>query len=172
LHVGNRNGYKNFNLTVEAISKSDNLKELQIVAFGGGEFTKVENHKFCELDMSSRVIHLSGSDEILENLYQNAFALVYPSLYEGFGIPPLEAMRLHCPVIASNRASIPEVCGDKVFYIEPDSIDSLQERLTQLIESPESYSAERAYDHSLRFTWEKTASKTLSTYSSLIESQL
>jgi glycosyltransferase involved in cell wall biosynthesis len=169
LHVGNRNGYKNFNLTVEAISKSTRLKKLQIAAFGGGDFTTGERRKFAETGMGSRIVHLSGTDESLENLYRNAVALVYPSLYEGFGIPPLEAMRLHCPVIASDRASISEVCGSDVFYINPESITSLQEKLIQLIENPESYDSERAHAHSLQFTWENTASKTLSIYSELID---
>ena len=171
LHVGKRDGYKNFMFTVGAIAKSEKLKALRIVAFGGGEFSKDELSLIEELGMTSRTLHCSGADEILDSLYRSSVALVYPSLYEGFGIPPLEAMRLECPVIASNRASIPEICGDVVFFIDPTSMISLQENIIKLLDSPESYPTTEAYEHSLRFTWEKTARSTLSVYESIYESR-
>ena len=156
--------------TVGAIAKSDKLTDLRIIAFGGGEFSIEELSIIEELGMSTRVLHCSGSDDVLASLYRNSVALVYPSLYEGFGIPPLEAMRLECPVITSYRASIPEVCGDVVFFIDPTSEISLQEKIIKLRESPELYPRTEAYARSLGFTWEKTAAATLSIYECIFAS--
>ncbi|MDB4071856.1 glycosyltransferase family 4 protein [Amylibacter sp.] len=65
------------------------------------------------------------SDAYLQNLYSRALCFIYPSLYEGFGIPPLEAMSKNCPVLASNCSSIPEVCGDAALYFNPHSVDAI-----------------------------------------------
>ena len=73
------------------------------------------------------------SDSKLKTLYTYACGFVFPSLYEGFGIPPLEAMVCGCPVIASNAAAIPEVCGNAVGYFDPTSVSSIQTALTRLI---------------------------------------
>jgi glycosyltransferase involved in cell wall biosynthesis len=73
----------------------------------------------------------------LRALYENAAVFVHPSKYEGFGIPPLEAMALGCPVIASNAAAIPEVCGDGAWYFPPDNADTLASLLIALTTEPE-----------------------------------
>ena len=70
----------------------------------------------------------------LDFLYANAYAFIYPSLNEGFGYPPLEAMKYNVPVIASNAASIPEVCGNAALYFNPTSIRELEERIIELQE--------------------------------------
>ncbi len=70
--------------------------------------------------------------EDLKYLYQGAYCLVFPSLYEGFGLPPLEAMNFGCPVITSNVSSLPEVCGDAALYIDPYDTDSLADTLERL----------------------------------------
>jgi glycosyltransferase involved in cell wall biosynthesis len=164
LHVGKRNGYKNFALTLEAIAECEALKYLNIVAFGGGEITEEEMVYITEAKMKSRVKHITGDDEILSYLYQSAIALIYPSTYEGFGIPPLEAMRLNCPVIASNSSSIPEICGDSIMYFDCTSTESLQVALLQLIKNPGHYSTEKARSQSLNYSWENTAKETLDVY--------
>ena len=69
----------------------------------------------------------------MKYLYQGAYCLVFPSLYEGFGLPPLEAMSFGCPVITSNVASLPEVCGDAALYIDPHDTDNLADTLEKLI---------------------------------------
>lgn len=168
LHVGKRKGYKNFMFTVESIAHSFELKALNIIAFGGEEFSESEQKKIRDLQMEARVMYCSGDDALLGFLYKNASALVYPSLYEGFGMPPLEAMRVYCPVIASNRGSIPEVCGSSAKYFDPTSETSLQSRLLSVLKNPESDFVEKAHQHSLNFSWEKTALETLSVYQSLV----
>ncbi|MEA5549972.1 glycosyltransferase family 1 protein [Anabaena cylindrica UHCC 0172] len=70
-------------------------------------------------------------------LYHGAFCLVFPSLYEGFGLPPLEAMSLGCPVITSNVASLPEVCGDAAFYVDPYNSDNIRQGIENLINNPQ-----------------------------------
>lgn len=72
------------------------------------------------------------SDAVLKSLYQHALALVFPSLYEGFGIPPLEAMAEGCPVIAARSASLPEVCGDAALYVDPLDVAELQSSLHRM----------------------------------------
>lgn len=169
IHVGKRDNYKNFSLTLNAISHSEKLSQLNVVAFGGGRLTLEEMKQIESLGIASRVQHISGDDSILAMLYESAAALVYPSLYEGFGIPPLEAMRCNCPVIASNRASLPEVCGKEVLYIDPTSEKSLQNALLKILTCESGYSRELAFQHSMNFSWKKTAIDTLSLYKRVLE---
>lgn len=93
-------------------------------------------------------------------LYQNAEALIFPSLYEGWGLPPLEAMSLGCPVLASNSASIPEACDDAALYFDPTSLSSLKEALSQLPSHKKSLIA-KGKKRSAGFTWEKAAEQHL-----------
>ncbi len=89
--------------------------------------------------LSHPQIHLLGTvtDEELANLYQNALAFVFPSLYEGFGIPPLEAMALGCPVILSNVSSLSEIAtSDSAYFVDPNSVESIRDAMKQLIEKP------------------------------------
>lgn len=171
LHVGKRGGYKNFTTTLEAVGECHALRDLNIVAFGGGAITDEEMIAITEAKMESRVMHITGGDEILGHLYKSAVALVYPSIYEGFGIPPLEAMRFNCPVIASNTSSIPEVCGDSVMYFDCTSTTELQEAILQLINKTGHYSTKKARSHSLSYTWEKTAKETLGVYRNVITAE-
>lgn len=133
LAVSNRSPHKNF----EAISKA--LRVLGPVDFdvaiAGGHSPKV----FEDATVSHSRIKLLGhvSDSELRALYENAALFVFPSLYEGFGIPPLEAMALGCPVIASNAASMPEVCGDAAIYVHPDDTGALATAIRRLMDDPE-----------------------------------
>jgi len=168
LHVGSREGYKNFLFTVEAISQSSDLYHLKVVAFGGGEFSKFERQRLEEIGMTERVQHMSGSDGILNLLYRNATALVYPSLYEGFGVPPLEAMRSRCPAVVSDRGSIPEICGSFACYFNPESFTSFEAAINSVLQNKYNYQLEEAFLHSQKYTWEKTAERTLSYYREVI----
>lgn len=75
----------------------------------------------------------------LQDLYKHAFAFIFPSLNEGFGIPPLEAMKYGTPVIASNKTAIPEVCGDAVLYINPFSIEDIKAKILMLSNEKDIY---------------------------------
>ena len=127
LYVGSRKRYKNFRLLLEAYSKLDKIKkDFDIICFGGGKFLKEEINYIKELSIKiDSIQQIEGSDEILSNLYLNATVLIYPSKYEGFGIPILEAMSLGCPVISSNVSSLPEVYGNAALGFSPNSSDEL-----------------------------------------------
>ena len=92
----------------------------------------------------------------LARLYRTAAALVFPSLYEGFGQPPLEAMACGCPVAASRAAALPEVCGDAAAYFDPTSVDEIAETITRVLDDPGPL-VDRGLERARRFTWEACA---------------
>jgi glycosyltransferase involved in cell wall biosynthesis len=102
-----------------------------------------------------RVVGRVSPDE-LARLYRTAAALVFPSLYEGFGQPPLEAMACGCPVACSNAASLPEVCGDAARLFEPSSPDAIAEAVDEVLRDPDEW-RRRGIERASRFTWEATA---------------
>ncbi|HCW54281.1 MAG TPA: glycosyltransferase family 1 protein [Clostridium sp.] len=113
-------------------------------------------------------------DNILPVLYSGCDAFVYPSLYEGFGLPPLEAMSCKAPVITSNISSIPEVTGDAAILINPAKDDELESSIVTLLNSDslKSQYSEKGYKRSLEFSWENTAKKTLEVYAEIISSKI
>jgi len=102
-------------------------------------------------------------DSVLPLLYSNADCLIYPSLYEGFGLPPLEAMSCGCPVITSNRASLPEVCGDAALYVDPKLSTSISSALTTLLcdASVSEGLIAKGYENVRRFSWGSSAAAVL-----------
>jgi len=104
------------------------------------------------------------SDEILVDLYGCAEVAVYPSLYEGFGLPVLEAMSCGTPMITSNVSSLPEVGGEVAAYIDPSSWESLAEKIPDVLGQDRQQLAARGIAHCNQFTWEQTARKTLAVY--------
>ena len=120
LFVGSRSKYKNFEIIPKAFSLSQKIKDdFDIVCFGGNKFSSNEKKKFNELKFNeNQVRQVDGNDDFLEDLYCNARALIFPSTYEGFGFPLVEAMRLSCPVISSNKSAMPEICGNAAEYFE------------------------------------------------------
>lgn len=111
------------------------------------------------------------SVEELSILYKNAKFFIYPSLYEGFGIPLLEAFSSGCPVIASNVTSIPEVAGNAVVYIDPHNQENIENAIYQLIQDDKlrQILVECGYKQALKFSWQETAEKTLSLYKQCIQ---
>ena len=111
-------------------------------------------------------------DSILPILYSGAEAFVYPSLYEGFGLPPLEAMSCKTPVITSNLTSIPEVTKDAAILIDPFNKDELSYNLLNLLndEAKKEELGEKGYKRSLQFSWRQTADKTLKAYKDILQS--
>lgn len=168
LYVGARTGYKNFERLLKSYVFSSKLKnEFCLVCFGGGSFSKKEKRLFSNYKLNdSDITYFSGSDTVLSNLYENAVALVYPSLYEGFGIPPLEAMSHGCPVICSNVSSIPEVVGQAAEFFIPSKTESIQSTLEQTLFDSQKLSLlkEKGYKRSKLFSWEKCAKQTFDVY--------
>lgn len=112
-------------------------------------------------------------DNILPILYSGSEAFVYPSLYEGFGLPPLEAMSCRTPVITSNLTSIPEVTANAAILIDPSNTDQLKDALLKVLNSSsiKDELAEIGYKKSLEFSWRLTAEKTLSAYKSILDNK-
>jgi len=108
----------------------------------------------------------SLSEEELYALFRGAKLLLYPSFYEGFGFPPLLGLACGIPVIASNRGALPEILGEDVMYVDPDSIDSISRGMIQTLEDPRRtrQMAARGAAHASNYGWEEAARKTWEVY--------
>lgn len=172
LYVARRDFYKNFHGLLRAYAASRRLmSDFRIVAFGGGPLRRVELELMDELGIDrSRVVQLGGDDGDLAQAYEKASVFAYPSLYEGFGLPPLEAMSRGCPVVSSNSSSMPEVLGDAARFCDPEQPDSIREGLEEVLYSSE-LAAElviRGKQRSETFTWRRCADQTLAVYRELL----
>jgi glycosyltransferase involved in cell wall biosynthesis len=171
LYVGSRHGYKNFAGMLSAFASSSLLKAgTRIICFGGGALTAAERALLVQYKLSAEdVVQIGGNDERLAALYQGATAFVYPSKYEGFGIPPLEAMSLGCPVVCSNTSSIPEVVGDAGEYFDPSDSESIRQAMEVVIQSPQRRQELIALGKArlLAFSWSRCATETLAVYRKL-----
>ena len=171
LYVGKRGGYKNFDTFLRAFSSAAILrKQFDVVCFGGGPFTRSEIEAFTRLDVSTRVKSIEGSDEVLANLYKYAAVLIYPSQYEGFGIPPLEAMHYGCPVVASKASSIPEVVGGAGLFCDPSSADDITQKLEAAIFDSDVRSRiiAEGFSREREFSWDRCACETLTIYEQVL----
>lgn len=167
LFVGNRDGYKNFDGFIKAVASSSILRRLSVVCFGGGKFSKQEMAYINSYGLdNSKFLQIFGEDALLGELYSKALAFVYPSKYEGFGLPPLEAMSKGCPVICSNASSIPEVVGQAGEYFDPYSLDSIRIAIERVIfdDSRRIELQNLGYARVRNFTWERCAQQTLKIY--------
>lgn len=172
LYVGHRERYKNFDLLLNAYSQSRRINsEFNLVCFGGGPFKPEELEKIHKLGLTDRVMCYSGSDELLANFYKYATVFVYPSLYEGFGIPPLEAMHYGCPVIVSNTSSIPEVVGQAGLYFNPTSYEDLTFKLEKVLDDKELRDdlVKLGHEREKLFNWERCVKETKSFYRAVLE---
>lgn len=135
LYVGTRKqGYKNFDNLLLAYAISKRIREgFDLICFGGPSFSGAELDTVSELECLDNIFHIPGNDRELSRLYAGAAALVYPSLYEGFGLPPLEAMAHGCPVIAGHIAVTREVLGDAAAYFEPKEPASIVSALESVL---------------------------------------
>ncbi len=172
LYVGLRGGYKNFDMLVRTYASSSILKrKFNLICFGGGKFSSAELALFESLELNDeQVLQFSGDDNFLANFYKKALMFVYPSLYEGFGIPPLEAMAYDCPVACSNTSSIPEVVGDAGIYFDPTNINDMRNKIETLAGSLTlRNSFIKAGKLRLRnFSWNKCAVETFKVYKKLV----
>jgi glycosyltransferase involved in cell wall biosynthesis len=170
LFVGNRGRYKNFRVFIESIVPL--IKEnsdLYVVCAGGGSFAPDEVELLRQLGVENKVLQYYIDDEILAYLYQNAMFFVFPSLYEGFGIPVLEAFNCNCPVALSNQGSLPEVGGNAVEYFDPYSKESMYESISNLYKSSQRREElkQLASKEAEKFSWRKTAEETIAVYNKI-----
>jgi glycosyltransferase involved in cell wall biosynthesis len=171
LFVGKRNTYKNFSLLLRAVHDLfTTRRNLRLVCAGGGAFTKKEILEIQTLQLSGKIIQVNVDDQALAYLYSKAKAFVYPSLYEGFGIPVLEAFACGCPAILSNRSSLPEVGGDAAQYFDPENPASLVTVLSEVLNNNDAadHMREKGLERVKLFSWDDTAQKTLETYKKVL----
>ena len=171
LYVGQRWRHKNFDFLIKSFSQSSYLKSnFSLIIFGGPNFTSKELVFFEKLNILKKVMHITGDDVALDFLYRNASALIYPSLYEGFGLPIIEAMSRGCPVIASNIDSSIEIGGDGVIYFDPNSIEDFIFKAESLLSSTSNMRnlLLKGLKISKKFSLENSANKTLEIYKQLL----
>ncbi|WP_028784004.1 glycosyltransferase family 4 protein [Thalassobacillus devorans] len=152
LAVSSMNPNKNFKVITRAADYFS--KNIPLVIAGGNNFEIFKKTNFSKVE---NVLHVGYvTDEQLKALYENALCFIYPSYYEGFGLPPIEAMATGCPVIVSDQASLPEVCGDAAEYIAPDDAHSLSKTIKKLYSDPHHRNLliEKGNKQSNKFTWE------------------
>jgi len=158
---------KNFQAIVQAI---ENIKQVDFeLVIVGGKNSQVYSQ--AQTPLPEFVKHLGYvSDGELRALYEQASCFVYPSLYEGFGLPPLEAMACGCPVIVSNAASIPEVCGEAAIYCNPYSVEDIADKIEQLLadKSLQEEMRLKGIERAKAFSWDKTVQQTCAVIEELV----
>lgn len=168
LYVGSRAPYKNFGGLLKAFANASLKTTWDLLVVGGGAVSLDEASMITELSLSEHVRILPrASDEVLVRAYRDAHLLVYPSLYEGFGFPPLEAMSLSCPVLAAASSCIPEVCGEAAFLFDPSSEEAFVETLKTACfdETLRRQKVELGKAQARKYSWEKCAKNTMRVYS-------
>lgn len=167
LYVGQREDYKNATFFIRAMKEIlDKYEDIKLLFVGGNEFSEDEISVFKELNIDNRVMRVKLNDAELAYIYNKAVCFVYPSLYEGFGFPILEAFDNECPVICTNSSSLPEVGRDAAMYFNEGDVDMLQKYVVDMLEDNDlrkkyiMMGKERVKD----FTWEKCAKETLEVY--------
>lgn len=172
LYVGARNDYKNFNGLLQSIKPIFRKhSDLVLLCAGGGSFTQEETTMMRLLDIENQVIQQHFySDNTLYALYQRAVAFVYPSFYEGFGIPILEAFACGCPVILSNASCFPEVAEDAALYFEPNDRDDFSHKLETIISdfSVRKILIDKGFKRQNAFSSEKKAQETFDVYKHIL----
>lgn len=167
LFVGNRGAYKNFDFFFKAIAKTlASNPELYLVCAGGNGFNANEQELIASYGLSDQVIQRNFKDSELATYYLNAICFVFPSKYEGFGIPVLEAMSCGCPVVLAHHSSFPEVAADAGVYFDLDDPEDLNAKVSSLIfdqELRKMYQS-KGLEQAKKFNWQKTAEDCLAIF--------
>ncbi len=166
LYVGERKGYKNFFQWLSAIRPLLVADPALKIVCTGNPFTTSELNLFKRWNINESIIHISASDEELASLYSYAICFVFPSHYEGFGIPILEAFSNGCPVCLSNASCFPEVAADAALYFNPNDAQSMYDTLHELLakESLRNELTLKGYERLKEFSLEKMVAQTCEVY--------
>ena len=166
LFVGRRSGYKNFSTFASAISiLFRKEKDLKLVCVGE-PFNSKEVSMLKTLDILEKTTVLTVTEQKLNNLYSNALLFVYPTLYEGFGMPILEAFANKCPICVSNTSCLPEIAGNAALYFDPKEAESIVEAISKLLQDKDFSSelVDKGSERLLYFSWKNTAKQTITSY--------
>lgn len=172
LFVGGRAGYKNFPAFAEAM-RPVLLRdgELRVICVGGGPFSEGERHMLGRLGMAGRFEQTDVPDEQLAGLYAAARAFVFPSRYEGFGLPIVEAFNCGCPCVLSDASCFPEIAGEAAAYFDPAQVPALTAAVERVL-FDDAYRrglVERGRERAKLFSWRKTALQTLAAYERAVQ---
>ncbi|MFH2101996.1 MAG: glycosyltransferase family 1 protein [Chloroflexota bacterium] len=165
LYVGTRGKYKGFGDLVDAYARWEQKDKIRLLV-AGPDWRTEETKRFRELNLVKNIVLMPNiTDDMLADLYNQALAFIYPSYYEGFGIPLLEAMACGCPVVASKIPTSLEVAQSIPFYFDCGNLDSMINALDQAISTTkDSNRIAQGLDRSQQFSWDKTAAETLGFY--------
>lgn len=158
---------KNMLRTIQAFEQCVLEKQLpyKLVIVGGKGWNNGEIYDYVNQNNLQEHVIFTGyvSDEDVKNIYANASLFIYASLYEGFGLPPLEAMQSGIPVITSNNSSLPEVAGDACILVDPYSVDEIRNAIVKVLNSEElqQQMREKGIEQAKKFSWEKCGEKIL-----------
>lgn len=165
-YLGPRGRNKNFSTFIKAYASWKKRDDFEIVVAGGNNFNQTEKAFFKKMGINNKIWNLGYiSDKELVFLYNSCHAFIYPSLYEGFGIPLVEAMACGALVLASNRSSFPEIGKDCFLYFDPESIISIQRALNKSLNTKKrTFLIKKSLKRAKGFSWEKTAQQMLAVY--------
>lgn len=169
LFTGQRDNHKNFERLLKAYKKVTEKDSEVYLVCTANKFTKNELELIRKLKITDKVIHIFSNSQTLKILYGKAIAFVFPSLYEGFGLPVLEAFACGCPAVLSNTSSLPEVGKDAAVYFDPYSEDSIEDAISTVLRDYElqiklkNAGFKRVND----FSWEETTRKTIEVYNDI-----
>jgi glycosyltransferase involved in cell wall biosynthesis len=171
LFVGNRGQYKDADVLIRAFASiSRQHEDVSLVFVGGGAFTRKEADQFAALGIADRTTQFSLPDALMPGAYGNALMCVFPSRFEGFGLPALEAMACGTPAVLARSTSLPEVGGDAAHYFSPGDVGELAAVVTDLLDDDGARLAlaQAGLERSASFTWDASARATAGIYSSLV----
>ena len=173
LYVGSRDGYKNFiPMLKELLPVLHSHRDLFVVCTGP-EFTKEENTFFQQNHIQERLLHLRPNDKGMQNLYEHAFCFIFPSLYEGFGIPILEAWQAKCPTLLNNTSCFPEIAKDAAIFFQLDdkgsNLTETIERFLRMEHEDREALIARQTERLKFFSWEKAAKELYEVYEKVID---
>jgi glycosyltransferase involved in cell wall biosynthesis len=151
------NVLKSFDIVCEKISDLN----LLVVGLSTKKDLDVYQNSILNLDKIKFLGHIDVKDMVI--LYKNALAFIFPTLYEGFGLPPLEAMSCGCPVVVSDRGSLPEVCGDAAVYVDPYDIKSIADGIIKVLNNKNLRQEliNKGFKQVKKFSWEKSVKQFL-----------
>ena len=167
LWVGERHAYKNFEATLAGWAACPEAAATHLLCVGGGPFRAHERAAIERLGAGARVRQHTASDAELRWAYEHAVGLLYTSLWEGFGLPLVEAMALGCPVVCSDRAPLREVGGDAASYVDPEDRDSIREGGRRCLAEGRDPGAAVRRARAARFSWEECARRHEAVYREL-----
>jgi glycosyltransferase involved in cell wall biosynthesis len=170
LFVGNRQEYKNFFNCLRSFKLLlKNNSDLLFVCTGS-PFGEDEKRFISDLKLSNKVLHIPADEYMMINLYHHAELFVYPSLYEGFGLPLIEAMTCHCPVVCSNTSCFPEVAENAAHYFNPYSVENMFEVMNDVLNNSKLKNnlINNGLERIKKFSWKICADKHADIYRSLI----